>query len=126
MRRMLAAGLVLGAVVAGLGVVRALSADAAVAPPHHPAKLTHLSDARQVIVVSGVSRTSSYATLYTCELGADGRTWKARFSGMPARIGYAGWAWAGQRVQDTGTTPAGTFRISATFGLKPNPGTKMS
>ncbi len=123
---MLAAGLVLGAVVAGLGVVRALSADAAVVPAYHPAKLTHLSDARQVIVVSGVSRTSSSATLYTYQLGADGKTWKARFSGMPARIGYAGWAWAGQRVQDTGTTPAGTFRISATFGLKPNPGTKMS
>jgi L,D-peptidoglycan transpeptidase YkuD (ErfK/YbiS/YcfS/YnhG family) len=79
-----------------------------------------------VIVVSGVSRTSSYATLYTYQLGADGKTWKARFSGMPARVGYAGWAWAGKRVQNSGTTPAGTFRVSATFGLKANPGTTMS
>jgi L,D-peptidoglycan transpeptidase YkuD (ErfK/YbiS/YcfS/YnhG family) len=126
MRKVLAAGLVLGAVVAGLGVVRALSADAAVVPAYHPSKLTHLSDSRQVIVVSGVSRTSSYATLYTYQLGADGKTWKARFSGMPARVGYAGWAWAGKRVQDSGTTPAGTFRVSATFGLKANPGTTMS
>jgi L,D-peptidoglycan transpeptidase YkuD (ErfK/YbiS/YcfS/YnhG family) len=121
---MLAAGLVLGAVVAGLGVVRALSADAAVVPAYHPSKLTHLSDSRQVIVVAGVSRTSSYATLYTYQLV--GKTWKAKFSGMPARNGYAGWAWASKRVQDTGTTPMGTFRISATFGLKANPGTKMS
>src|SRR5688572_5381940 len=126
MRRMLAAGLVLGAVVAGIGVVRALSADAAVVPAYHPSKLTHLSDSRQVIVVSGVSKTSSYATLYTYQLGADGKTWKARFSGMPARVGYAGWAWANKRVQDSGTTPAGTFRVSATFGLKPDPGTAMS
>lgn len=126
MRRLLAAGLVLGAVVAGIGGVRALSADAATVPAYHPSKLKHVSDSRQLIVISGVSRTSSYATAYTYQLSADGKTWKARFSGVPARVGYAGWAWASKRVQNTGTTPAGTFRISATFGLKPNPGTKMS
>jgi L,D-peptidoglycan transpeptidase YkuD (ErfK/YbiS/YcfS/YnhG family) len=125
MRRLLAAGLVLGAVVAGLGVVGALSADAAAVPAYHPTKLAHVSDARQLIVVTGNSRTSSYATAYTYQLGADGKTWTAKFPAMPARNGYAGWAWANQRVQDTGTTPMGTFRLTMTFGLKANPGTRM-
>jgi len=125
MRKVLAAGIAVAAVVAGIGGVRALSADAATVAAYHPSKLKHLSDSRQVIVISGVSRTSSYATAYTYQLAADGKTWKAKFSGVPARVGYAGWAWASKRVQDTGTTPMGTFRISATFGLKPNPGTKM-
>ena len=44
---------------------------------------------------------------------------------MPARNGYAGWVWASKRVQDTGTTPMGTFRITPTFGLKADPGTRM-
>jgi L,D-peptidoglycan transpeptidase YkuD (ErfK/YbiS/YcfS/YnhG family) len=124
MRKLLAAGLVLGAVVAGLGVVRALSADAAAVPVYHPTKLANVSDARQLIVVTGVSRTSSYATVYTYQLV--GKTWKAKFAAMPARNGYAGWAWGKDRVQDTGTTPMGTFRITSTFGLKADPGTKMS
>lgn len=125
MRKLLVAGLVLGAVIAGSGVVVALAANAATVPAYHPSKLTHLSDSRQVIVVSGNSRTSTYATAYAYQLGADG-TWTAKYSGMPARIGYGGWVWASKRVQDTGTTPMGTFRITNTFGLKANPGTKMS
>lgn len=124
MRRLLAAGLVLGVVVAGLGVVRVRAAAAAV-PAHHPTRLAHVSDARQLIVVTGTSRTSSHAKAYTYQLSADGRTWRAKFPAMPARNGYAGWAWAGKRVQDSGTTPMGTFRISTTFGLKADPGTRM-
>jgi L,D-peptidoglycan transpeptidase YkuD (ErfK/YbiS/YcfS/YnhG family) len=125
MRRLLAIGLVLGAVAAGLGVAPAGSAQAAAAPAYHPTRLAHVSDARQLIVVTGVSRTSSYAMAYTYQLSADGRTWRAKFPPMRARNGYAGWVWAGRRIQDTGTTPMGTFRITATFGLKADPGTKM-
>jgi L,D-peptidoglycan transpeptidase YkuD (ErfK/YbiS/YcfS/YnhG family) len=125
MRRLLAAGIVLGAVVAGLGVVRAMSADAAAVPPYHPTKLAKVADSRQVVVVVGKSRGSSYSTVYTYQLGADGKTWTAKFPAMAARNGYAGWAWAGQRIQDSGTTPMGTFRITQTFGLKNSPGTKL-
>src|SRR5690349_8268841 len=124
MRRFFAAGLVLGAVMAGLGVPPAVPAGAAV-PAYHPTRLAHVSDSRQLIVVTGASRTSSYATAYTYQLGADGRTWRAKFPAMRARVGYAGWVWAGKRIQDTGTTPMGTFRITTTFGLKKDPGTKM-
>ena len=44
---------------------------------------------------------------------------------MPARNGYKGWVVASQRVQNTGTSPQGTFRITSAFGLKKNPGTKV-
>jgi L,D-peptidoglycan transpeptidase YkuD (ErfK/YbiS/YcfS/YnhG family) len=107
------------------GVVLSLRADAATTvPAYDPAKLTHLGDARQLIVVAGVSRSSTYATLRTYQLGADGK-WVAKFGAMPARNGYAGWAPGGQRVQGSGTTPRGTYPITGAFGLKANPGTKL-
>jgi L,D-peptidoglycan transpeptidase YkuD (ErfK/YbiS/YcfS/YnhG family) len=105
------------------GVVLALQAQAEV-PPYFPTRLKNISDSRQVIVVVGKSRTSSYATAYTYQKGSDG-IWRARFAAMPARNGWAGWVWGGQRVQNTGTSPMGTYRITSGFGLKTNPGTKV-
>jgi len=93
-------------------------------PAYHPTRLTHIGDARQVVVVTGASKTSSYSTLRTYQKNADG-TWSARFAAMPARNGYRGWVVAANRVQDTGTSPQGTFTITTTFGLKPNPGTRI-
>ena len=124
MRKMIAAGLALGALVLGLGVVRALSADAAATPPYFPTQLKNIGDARQVIVVTGNGRTSTYGTLRTYEKSTSG-TWTQKLAGTSARNGYAGWEWASKRVQDTGTTPMGTFRITSAFGLKANPGTKI-
>lgn len=116
--RRLAAVLILVLTVFGV------PASAAV-PAYFPTRLAHLGDARQVIVVTGSSRTSTYATLRTYELGTDG-TWRQKFAPMAARIGYGGWVVAAQRVQDTGKTPAGTFRITEAFGVKANPGTRLS
>jgi L,D-peptidoglycan transpeptidase YkuD (ErfK/YbiS/YcfS/YnhG family) len=120
------AALVLGvtALVAA-GVVLSRRADAGTVPPYDPARLTHIGDSRQLIVVTGVSRTSTYSTLRTYQLGANGR-WTTAFAAMPARNGYHGWAWGGQRVQGSGTTPLGTYPITMAFGLKPNPGTKLA
>jgi len=123
-RKILAAGLALAAVLLGLGVVRALSADAAAVPAYHPTKLRNIGDSQQVVVVTGNGRTSTYATLRAYQKNANG-SWSQKFAGMPARVGYAGWEWASKRVQDTGTTPMGTFRITSAFGLKANPGTKV-
>jgi L,D-peptidoglycan transpeptidase YkuD (ErfK/YbiS/YcfS/YnhG family) len=44
---------------------------------------------------------------------------------MAARNGWHGWAVASKRVQNTGTSPQGTFRITTAFGLAKNPGTKL-
>ena len=106
------------------GVVLALQAQADI-PPYFPTRLRNVSDSRQVIVVVGRSRTSSYSTVYTYQKGSDG-IWRAKFAPMAGRNGWAGWAWGTLRVQNTGTSPMGTYRVTTGFGLKPNPGTKVS
>ena len=106
------------------GVVLALQAQADV-PPYFPTRLRNISDSRQAIVVVGRSRSSSYSTVYTYQKGSDG-VWRAKFAAMAARNGWAGWVWGSQRVQNTGTSPMGTYRITTGFGLKSNPGTKLS
>jgi L,D-peptidoglycan transpeptidase YkuD (ErfK/YbiS/YcfS/YnhG family) len=112
------------AALAAAGVVLTQKADAAAVPAYHPTRLAHVGDAQQLIVVTGKSKTSSYATLRTYQKNANG-TWTAKFAAMPARNGYKGWVVASQRVQNTGTSPQGTFRMTSTFGLKKNPGTKV-
>jgi L,D-peptidoglycan transpeptidase YkuD (ErfK/YbiS/YcfS/YnhG family) len=123
MRKLLvvAAGL---AVLAAAGVVLTQRADAAAVPVYHPTRLAHVGDARQLVVVTGRSRTSTYATLRTYQKGANG-TWTERYAAMPARVGYGGWVPAASRVQNTGTTPQGTFRLTTAFGLSADPGTAL-
>ncbi|MEU4624719.1 L,D-transpeptidase family protein [Actinoplanes sp. NPDC023801] len=89
-----------------------------------PDELAHVGKARQVIVVSGRSWTSTHATLRAFQRGADGR-WRQTFATMKARTGYGGWKWASSRRQDTGQTPAGTFTLTQAFGVRPDPGTRL-
>ena len=112
------------AAVIAVGLGRPEPAGAGTAPVYHPTRLAHVGDARQLVVVTGRSATSSYATLRTYQLGADG-TWTAKFPAMAARTGWHGWVVANKRVQGTGTSPQGTFRITTAFGLVKNPGTKL-
>jgi L,D-peptidoglycan transpeptidase YkuD (ErfK/YbiS/YcfS/YnhG family) len=123
MRKLLivAAGL---AVLAAAGVVLTQRADAAALPVYHPTRLAHVGDARQLVVVTGRSRSSTYATLRTYQKGANG-TWTERYAAMPARVGYGGWVPAASRVQNTGTTPQGTFGLTTAFGLSADPGTAL-
>jgi L,D-peptidoglycan transpeptidase YkuD (ErfK/YbiS/YcfS/YnhG family) len=106
------------------GVVFAARAGASATPPYDPARLAHVGDARQLVVVTGVSRTSTYATLRAYQKNADG-AWSATFAAMPARIGYGGWVPGPRRIQNTGTTPQGTYTLTTAFGLQPDPGTPM-
>jgi L,D-peptidoglycan transpeptidase YkuD (ErfK/YbiS/YcfS/YnhG family) len=125
MRKMLAAILI--GLVAAAGVValaRPRPADAAALPAYHPSRLAHVGDSEQVIVVTGRSKASSYATLRTYELRAPGQ-WIATFPAKAARIGSHGWVVGSRRVQNTGTTPQGTYRLTTTFGLAANPGLKL-
>ncbi|MDQ1635944.1 MAG: hypothetical protein QOJ32_2753 [Frankiaceae bacterium] len=106
--------------VAGTGL-----AACAPLPASHPSNLAHVGNARQMLVAVGNSRTSSYATLYAYEKNADG-SWRDVFGAMPARVGYNGWHWAAQRVQNDGSSPAGTFSMTTAFGLSANPGTRLA
>jgi L,D-peptidoglycan transpeptidase YkuD (ErfK/YbiS/YcfS/YnhG family) len=94
----------------------------AATPSWFPTRLSHLGNADQVLVVAGTGGT--YATLHAYQRSA-GAGWREVVAPMAARIGYGGWAWAARRVQDTGTTPAGTFPLTEAFGLGADPGAKL-
>ena len=91
-----------------------VAADAATRPL--PERLSHIGTARQVIVVTTPSWGSSYAKLQTWRQ-ADNGTWVQRIAPVPARVGWNGVRRAKNRLQNTGTTPAGTFALQRGFGL---------
>jgi L,D-peptidoglycan transpeptidase YkuD (ErfK/YbiS/YcfS/YnhG family) len=54
-----------------------------------------------------------------------GDDWMRVRSKIRVRLGYGGWVPAKRRVQSTGTTPAGTFRLPYAFGRLADPGTSL-
>jgi len=111
-------------IITSLVVGLSPSASAADTRPYFPANLTSIGASRQVVVVTSASWHTSYATLRTFEKGADG-TWRGVLGPMKARLGSNGFVLAAYRRQSTGTTPAGTFRITRSFGSLPDPGTAL-
>ncbi|MDQ1629106.1 MAG: hypothetical protein QOI54_2850 [Actinomycetota bacterium] len=110
------------ALVVGL-LGRAQAVDGAV-PAWHPSRLTHLGDARQVVVVTAGSFTTTWATLRTFRRDATGR-WHEQFSPMRARLGSHGFAAPGRRRQHSGETPSGTYLLRWAFGSAADPGTAL-
>ncbi|MBB2940712.1 L,D-peptidoglycan transpeptidase YkuD (ErfK/YbiS/YcfS/YnhG family) [Actinoplanes lutulentus] len=106
-------------------VMAAVLVPAAPAAAALPDDLAHVGNAKQLIVVTGNGGwKSTKATVRAYQRGSDGK-WRQVFGAMTARIGYGGWVWASNRVQDTGTTPAGTFTITQAFGVRADPGTRL-
>jgi L,D-peptidoglycan transpeptidase YkuD (ErfK/YbiS/YcfS/YnhG family) len=93
-------------------------------PAYHPSRLTHLGDARQVVVVTARSWGSSHAILRAWQRTSDG-SWRLRTGPVPARVGRNGFVRADARRQSTGTSPAGTFAVVSSFGNGPDPGTAL-
>jgi L,D-peptidoglycan transpeptidase YkuD (ErfK/YbiS/YcfS/YnhG family) len=93
-------------------------------PPYHPTRLTHLGNARQVVVVTASNWRTSYATVRTYRLDSTG--WHRQFTKKPGRIGTHGFASFGERRQNSGETPAGTFALLRAFGVATDPGTALS
>jgi L,D-peptidoglycan transpeptidase YkuD (ErfK/YbiS/YcfS/YnhG family) len=107
-------------------VVRSLSpASAAHAPPIPGARRYNGkvgANATQVIVVTARSWRSTVGWLRAYSRTPTG--WKLAGTAR-ARLGSGGLVLASRRVQSTGTTPAGLFAITETFGRHANPGTAM-
>jgi L,D-peptidoglycan transpeptidase YkuD (ErfK/YbiS/YcfS/YnhG family) len=93
-------------------------------PAWHPSRLTHLGDARQVVVVTAADYITTWATLRTFERDADG-VWRARLAPMTARLGSNGFAALGRRQQHSGETPSGTYPLPRAFGAASDPGTAL-
>ena len=96
--------------------VATLGLPANAAHPTLPERLTHLDEARQVVVVTAANWDTSYARLQTWQKSDDG-TWQRVLGPVKARIGWSGFRRAQNRLQDTGKTPAGTFDLLRGFGL---------
>ncbi|MGZ4614998.1 MAG: L,D-transpeptidase family protein [Actinomycetes bacterium] len=94
-------------------------------PPYDPSRLAHVGTARQVVVVTASSWSTSHATLRTYRKDAGG-AWHAQYAPVSARLGYHGFAAIGQRRQNSLETPAGTFGLLRAFGARPDPGTRLS
>jgi L,D-peptidoglycan transpeptidase YkuD (ErfK/YbiS/YcfS/YnhG family) len=92
-------------------------------PPYHPSRLTHLGNARQVVVVTASTWKTSYATVRTYNLTSSG--WHRQFTKKNGRIGTHGFAPFGARRQNSGETPAGTYRLLRAFGSATDPGTAL-
>ena len=113
MRRRLATVLVAMLPLLGLG-------PAAHAGPA-PSRLRNVADARQLVVVTNRSWSSTYATLETFEKRADG-TWRRVHGPFTARIGRNGFG--SPKREGDGQTPVGSFRVPGMWGVNANPGTK--
>jgi L,D-peptidoglycan transpeptidase YkuD (ErfK/YbiS/YcfS/YnhG family) len=88
-----------------------------------PASLTISPGVRQLITVTSEGWNDTWASLRFWHRKAGGRWHSSR--PIRARIGYGGWTRALRRVQSTGTTPAGLFRVRSAFGSLPDPGTRL-
>ncbi len=87
-----------------------------------PFPLKRIGDARQVVIVTARSWTSTQARLEAYEQDRNGWT---RVIDSPARVGRTGMVPAERRIQGSGTTPAGTFPLTVAFGLQPSPDSPM-
>ncbi|HET9656851.1 MAG TPA: hypothetical protein VFP72_15970 [Kineosporiaceae bacterium] len=88
-----------------------------------PYPLKRIGQAKQVIIVTTRSWTGTQAQLEAYEELEGG--WERVIGPAQARVGRTGMIAAEKRVAGSGTTPAGTFPLTMTFGLEPDPGTKM-
>jgi len=116
--------LVLPGTIAGPVAASAAPAEGAGVPTWHPSRLTHLGDAAQVVVVSAVDYTTTFATLRTFRRDPRG-SWHEQFAPMTARLGSNGFAALGRRRQHSGETPSGTYLLPRAFGAAGDPGTAL-
>ena len=69
----------------------------------------------QVVTVNHTKGMHARVTFWTLSDG----TWTKEFRATDGRIGYGGLVRANRRVQGSGTTPLGTFRLPWAFGMHP-------
>jgi L,D-peptidoglycan transpeptidase YkuD (ErfK/YbiS/YcfS/YnhG family) len=87
-------------------------------------QLAQAGSANQAIVVTATGYQVNDATLTAYTRMAGG--WVATFGPWPARIGYAGFAPPGQKMEGDGRTPSGAYGFDFMFGVSADPGVKFA
>lgn len=88
-----------------------------------PSYLSLPAGVRQLVTVTSDRWSSTRATLAAWERDEAG--WHRVHGPVTVRLGWNGWAPAGRRRQNSGTTPAGRFTLPFAFGTRPDPGAKL-
>jgi L,D-peptidoglycan transpeptidase YkuD (ErfK/YbiS/YcfS/YnhG family) len=78
-------------------------------------------DARQLVVVTTPTWSSTSGSLTTYEKVDGG--WRIVHAGLPARLGRSGFST--DHHEGDGTTPAGSFPVTAIMGRQPDPGVRF-
>ena len=109
-------------VLAGLlpaGRAAAASPDApATAPATAPGTASATAGLRQLITVTAVSHSTTFATFRAYQVS--GKKSVLVFGPWTARVGYNGIALPGRKREGDGTTPSGTYGFSFFFGVDPD------
>lgn len=118
----LVTGLLTGLVTGLLPVLPAGASSAATVRPI-PTYLSLAPGVRQLLTVTSARWSDTRAELRAWRK-VNGR-WTLVHGPVQVRLGYAGWAPARTRVQSSGTTPAGRFRLPFVFGNRADPGSHL-
>ncbi|MEP6651701.1 MAG: L,D-transpeptidase family protein [Lapillicoccus sp.] len=78
-----------------------------------------------MVTVSSPVWSTQQATLRAWRRGQSGH-WHLVRGPLSVVIGYHGWVRGAQRVQSTGTTPAGRYRLPYAFGRLADPGAEIA
>ena len=110
-------------VIGSAVVALALSGWAGPAFADQPAALETVTSSDQVVLVSAPALTSTKGTLRTYQRSA-GR-WTQIGRPTPVFLGIHGLVAGNQRIQSTGKTPMGRYRLTSAFGRQPDPGSHL-
>lgn len=88
-----------------------------------PSYLSLGPQVHQLVTVTSPRWPSTRATLRAWRLR--GGSWRLAHGPVRVRLGWNGWVPAPRRDQDSGTTPAGSFRLRYAFGNRRDPGTAL-
>ena len=115
-------GVLLTAVVLVLSGLSAPPAASAATRPL-PSYLSLPAQVRQLVTVTSYGWSNTRATMTAWRRDSSG--WHRAHGPVRVRLGWNGWAPAGRRRQNSGTTPAGKFTMPSAFGNRADPGAKL-
>jgi L,D-peptidoglycan transpeptidase YkuD (ErfK/YbiS/YcfS/YnhG family) len=89
-----------------------------------PARLRHVGNARQVLIVQAPYARAHHGSIQGWQRDRAGR-WHKVIALQRANLGLRGLVPGNRRVQDDERTPEGTYRLTFAFGIRHNPGSHL-